>query len=117
MGQPPPTKAPTAPLPSGLVGTQDAKSGPQGDRHNSGPLDPTHGGIGNAERDFGTLTGGKSGPAPAGKNYPPGTQVGDNGTALRPAKGDAGPRIDIPANGDKPHETLHYPKPNPQGQE
>jgi hypothetical protein len=28
---------------------------------------------------------------------------------LRPARGNSGPRIDIPANGDKPHETLHYP--------
>jgi hypothetical protein len=57
-----------------------------------------------------TLTGGKSGPAPAGSTYPPGTQVGNSGIAARPATGSSGPRIDIPANGDKPHETLHYPK-------
>jgi hypothetical protein len=104
-----PGAAPTAPVPSGLVGTQDGKSGQAGGRHNSGPLDPAHGGSGDAARDFNTLTGGKAGPSPAGSNYPPGTQVGDNGISLRPARGNSGPRIDIPANGDKPHETLHYP--------
>jgi hypothetical protein len=52
---------------------------------------------------------GKTGPAPVGSNYPPGTQVGDNGIRLRPARGNSGPRIDIPVNGGKPHETLHYP--------
>ena len=105
----PPAATPTAPVPSGLVGTQDGKSGQAGGRHNSGPLDPAHGGSGDAARDFNTLTGGKTGPAPAGSNYPPGTQVGDNGISLRPARGNSGPRIDIPANGGKPHETLHYP--------
>jgi len=114
--------APAVPLPPGLVGTQDDKSGPQGDRHNSGPLDTAHGGVGDAGQDFSTLTGGKSGPAPAGSTYPPGTQVGDNGVVLRPARGNSGPRIDIPANGAKPHETLHYPPPpppppKPQGQQ
>jgi len=109
-----PATAPAVPLPAGLVGTQDDKSGSQGDRHNSGPLDPAHGGVGDAAQDFATLTGGKSGPAAAGSNYPPGTQVGENGTALRPATATAGPRIDIPANGDKSHETLHYPKPKPK---
>ncbi len=104
-----PGTAPSAPVPSGLVGTQDGKSGQAGGRHNSGPLDPAHGGSGDAASDFNTLTGGKVGPAPAGSNYPPGTQVGDNGISLRPARGNSGPRIDIPANGDKPHETLHYP--------
>ncbi|HET6843359.1 MAG TPA: RHS repeat-associated core domain-containing protein [Candidatus Angelobacter sp.] len=103
----------SAPLPKELVGTQDAKSAPQGNRHNSGPLDPSHGGVGDAAKDFDTLTGGKSGPAPAGSTYPPGTLVGDNGIALRPARGTSGPRIDIPANDTKPHETLHYPPPPP----
>ena len=107
--EPDPATTPTAPVPSGLVGTQDGKSGQAGGRHNSGPLDPAHGGSGDAARDFNTLTGGKTGPAPAGSNYPPGTQVGDNGISLRPARGNSGPRIDIPANGGKPHETLHYP--------
>jgi len=96
-----------APLPSGLVGTQDGKSGQQGERHNSGPLDPSHGGSGNADIDFDTLTGGKN--VPAGPRYPPGTKKGDNGITLRPPRGNSGPRIDIPANGSKPHETLHYP--------
>jgi RHS repeat-associated protein len=98
-------------LPTGLVGTQDSLSGQQGKRHNSGPLDPSNGGTGDAASDFGKLTGGKSAPAPKGSNYPPGTQVGDNGISLRP-EGKLGPRIDIPANGDKPAETLHYPKPS-----
>jgi len=31
----------------------------------------------------------------------------ENGVVLRPSKN--GPRIDIPANGPKPRETLHYP--------
>jgi RHS repeat-associated protein len=105
----PPGATPTVPVPSGLVGTQDGKSGQAGGRHNSGPLDPAHGGSGDAARDFNTLTGGKTGPASAGSNYPPGTQVGDNGISLRPARGNSGPRIDIPDNGGKPHETLHYP--------
>jgi len=34
---------------------------------------------------------------------------------LRPS--DAGPRIDIPANGDKPAETLHYPQQQSQEEE
>ncbi len=101
------------PLPGGLVGVQDGKSGPQGNRHNSGPLAPENGGTGDAGKDFGKLTGGKSGPAPEGSGYPKGTQVGENGVALRP-EGKAGPRIDVPANGDKPHETLHYPKADPK---
>ena len=60
-------------------------------------------------KDFGALTGGKSGPAQAGSGRPPGTEVGDNGVALRPATQAKGPRIDIPANDAKPAETLHYP--------
>jgi hypothetical protein len=107
-----PTTAPAVPLPSGLVGTQDDKSGPSGGRHLSGPLDPAHGGSGDAGKDFGTLTGGKSGPAAPGDRYPAGTQVGDNKVALRPDTSNSGPRIEIPANADKPHETLHYPKPS-----
>ncbi len=109
-----PVSAPAVPLPPGLVGTQDKDAGPRGKGHKSGPLDPAHGGSGDAGKDFETLTGGKSGPAPAGAGYPAGTQVGDNGTAVRPATGSKGPRIDIPANGNKPAETLHYPKPTPR---
>jgi len=60
------------------------------------------GGSGDAEEDFGKLTGG------SGQNASEsGHQIGANGVRLRYT--DKGPRIDIPANGDKPHETLHYP--------
>ncbi|HEU0277631.1 MAG TPA: RHS repeat-associated core domain-containing protein [Rhodanobacteraceae bacterium] len=100
-------------LPKKLVGVQDAKSSQQGKRHNSGPLAPEHGGTNDAEKDYGKLTGGQSTSAPAGKGYKEGTRVGANGISLRPARGDKGPRIDIPANGNKPPETLHYPKPPP----
>jgi len=103
----------SAPLPEGLVGTQDVKSGLFGKTHDSGPLAPENDGTGNDEKDFERLTGGKSGPAPEGKGYPPGTRVGDNGISHRPATDKKGPRIDIPANGNKPAETLHYPEPPP----
>jgi RHS repeat-associated protein len=98
------------PVPTGLVGTDPT---PTKGRTNSGPLAPENGGTGDAGKDFGTLTGGKSGPAPEGKGYPAGTQVGENGTQLRPGNSTSGPRIDIPANGSKPIETLHYPAPPP----
>jgi RHS repeat-associated protein len=107
------TPAPAAPtgatpVPTGLVGTDPT---PTKGRTNSGPLAPGNGGTGDAGKDFGTLTGGKSGPAPPGSTLPPGTQVGENGTQLRPGSPTSGPRIDIPANGPKPIETLHYPAP------
>ena len=84
----------STPLPDKLVGVQDGKSGTQGNRANNGPLAPEHGGTNDAGKDFDHLTGGNSGPAPEGSRYPPGTQVGDNGIALRP-EGKTGPRIDI----------------------
>jgi RHS repeat-associated protein len=99
------------PLPTGPVGTDPQPT--KGSRTKSGPLAPEHGGSGDAGKDFGTLTGGNSAPAAPEKRYPAGTQVGENGVALRPAAGTAGPKIDIPANGSKPHETLHYPPPPP----
>jgi RHS repeat-associated protein len=101
----------TTPLPTGPVGTDPQAT--EGSRTKSGPLAPEHGGSGEAGKDFGTLTGGNSAPAAPEKRYPAGTQVGENGIALRPAKGTSGPKIDIPANGSKPHETLHYPPPPP----
>jgi RHS repeat-associated protein len=101
------------PAPGGLVGEQDAGSRTQGGRHNSGPLAPENGGTGNAEADYETLTGGSSSPAPDGSRLPAGSRVGENGVIYRPEAGSTGPRIDIPASGDKPHETLHYPKPTP----
>lgn len=96
------------PLPDHPVGAVDGKSRQQGGRILSGPLAPEYGGTGNSEKDFENLTGGKSGPAPEGKNYPPGTLQGENGITHRPATEKSGPRIEVPANGDKPHETLHY---------
>lgn len=56
------------PVPAGLVGTDPT---PTKGRTNSGPLAPENGGTGDAGKDFGTLTGGKSGPAPAGSTLPP----------------------------------------------
>jgi RHS repeat-associated protein len=97
-------------VPKELVGQKDGVGGERGRRVNSGPLTPEHGGTGDSEKDFGKLTGGKFNPAPADKGYPEGTRVGENGISHRPATDKSGPRIDIPANGDKPHETLHYPK-------
>jgi RHS repeat-associated protein len=99
-------------LPDGLVGKDDSKSRQQGGRVNSGPLAPEHGGTGDSAKDFDKLTGGKSSPAPKEKGYPEGTRVGENGISHRPATEKSGPRIDIPATGSKPHETLHYPKPD-----
>lgn len=97
-------------VPKDLVGTQDDKSGRQGKRHNSGPLAPEQGGTGDAAKDFGKLTGGKSRPAPSDSTLPPGSRIGDNKIQIRPGKPGEGPRIDIPASGSKPIETLHYPE-------
>lgn len=104
------THSDTPALPGSMVGTNDSKSRQQGGRFNSGPLSPEHGGTGDSVKDFDTLTGGKSAPAAEEKEYPPGTLVGENGISHRPATPKYGPRIDIPANGDKVPETLHYPK-------
>jgi hypothetical protein len=101
-------KLDSPPLPSKLVGTPDKRSGMRGDRYINGPLAPENGGTGDAEKDFNILTGGNHSPALDKSGYPAGTQVGKNRITLRPAQGSSGPRIDIPANGAKPHETLHY---------
>lgn len=98
------------PLPNGLVGDQtDPKAGSNksGNRHTSGPLKPEHGGTGDYEKDLETLTGGTR-PQQPGDRAPPGSQVGANGIFGRPINSSGGKSIDIPANGDKPHETLHY---------
>jgi uncharacterized protein RhaS with RHS repeats len=97
------------PLPEGLVGTQDdPRAGPKrGKGWNSGPLAPEIGGTGDPEKDFEKLTGGTGKPNP---ERPPGHVTGENNVTIRPgSKAGEGPRIDIPANGDKPPETLHYP--------
>ena len=94
-------------LPTDLVGDQsDDRAGKsRGKRHNSGPLTSENGGTGNPEEDFDTLTGGTGKPAEGRKE---GTIIGENGVTIRPGKEGEGPRIDIPANGEKPPETLHY---------
>jgi hypothetical protein len=38
-----------------------------------------------------------------------GSKVCPNGVRIRPGKNGEGPRIDIPANGPKPPETIHFP--------
>lgn len=103
------------PVPGDLVGDQsDPRAGPgnSGKRHTSGPLTPENGGTGDAEKDFDKLTGGTGRPFPSsdGRSKIPGAQVGDNGIWIRPgtkSPGD-GPRIEIPGNGNKLPETLHY---------
>ena len=98
------------PLPGGIVGEGSQQGG---GRINSGPLLPEYGGTGNAQEDFETLTGGVPGAAPP--TAPEGTRAGENGIQIRPGRPAeegrpaTGPRIDIPASGDKPRETLHYP--------
>jgi RHS repeat-associated protein len=97
------------PIPGDLVGDQSSDSAgltKNGKRHTSGPMTPENGGTGDASKDFDKLTGGRS--QPAGGTYPPGTLVGPNGVVLRPGQKGSGPRIDIPGNGSKPPETLHY---------
>jgi RHS repeat-associated protein len=97
------------PLPPDLVGDQsDPRAGPSkgGGRHTSGPLTPTNGGSGDFEADLDKLTGGTR-PWQPGDKAPPGSLVGPNGIFGRP-NSSGGRSIDIPANGSKPHETLHY---------
>ncbi|OYU12055.1 MAG: hypothetical protein CFE38_09720 [Comamonadaceae bacterium PBBC1] len=97
------------PVPGDLVGDQSSDSAgltKNGKRHTSGPMTPGNGGTGDASKDFDKLTGGNS--QPAGGTYPPGTLIGPNGVVLRPGQKGSGPRIDIPGNGSKPPETLHY---------
>ena len=92
-------------LPTDLVGDQsDPRAGPNksGTRVTSGPLTPENGGTGYYDKDLNTLTGGTR-PWQPGDSAPPG-----NGIFGRPQNSSGGQSIDIPANGDKPHETLHY---------
>ena len=97
------------PMPGNIVGDQsDSRAGQRGSRHNSGPLTPANGGIGDASKDFDHLTGGTGQKFPEGNNRPPGSLIGDNGIWIRPGQNGNGPRIEIPENGSKPPETLHY---------
>lgn len=103
------------PVPSDYVGDQsDPRAGTSnsGKRHTSGPLSPDNGGTGDAQKDFDHLTGGTGKPFPGtdSRSKNPGSLVGDNGIWIRPGtkKPGDGPRIEIPGNGNKLPETLHY---------
>jgi filamentous hemagglutinin len=102
-------KAPS--LSDKLVGDQRdprAVGNKSGDKHTSGTLTPENGGTGDFKRDLGTLAG-PTRPAGVGDSAPPGALIGENGVFGRPENKSGGASIDIPAKGDKPHETLHYP--------
>ncbi|HGM7301878.1 TPA: RHS repeat-associated core domain-containing protein [Stenotrophomonas maltophilia] len=97
-------------LPTDLVGDQSSPlAGPNknGTRHTSGNLKPDFGGTGNYDSDLKALAG-DTRPAVRGDSAPPGAQIGENGVSGRQTNSSGGKSIDIPANGDKPHETLHY---------
>jgi RHS repeat-associated protein len=99
------------PLPDVLVGDQgDPRAGPNkgGTKHTSGPLKPEYGGTGDFDADLQKLTGGAR-PWQPGDKAPPGSLIGANGIFGRPKNSSGGQSIDIPANGSRPHETLHYP--------
>jgi hypothetical protein len=86
------------PLPERLIGNNARRGG--GRSNTDMPrVDPT------PDELFDRLTGGHS------DILPNGTRRGSNGVLLRPDTGQ-GPRIDIPANGDKEHETIHFPGSN-----
>ena len=79
----------------------------------AGPVPAVHlpagfGGTGDYDADLETLAG-ETRPAGPGDNAPSGAQIGTNGVFGR-ENSSGGRSIDIPANGDKPHETLHYPR-------
>jgi len=100
----------TPPLPTDIVGDQSdprAGMGKGGKKHTSGPLTPANGGTGDFGKDLDALTGGTR-PWQPGDSAPPGSLVGPNGIFGRPSNSSGGSSIDIPANGTKPHETLHY---------
>ena len=93
-----------------IVDQSDPRAGPNrnGGKWTSGPLAPENGGTGDFGRDLDHLTGGAR-PWQPGDKAPPGSLVGPNGIFGRPSNRTGGSSIDIPANGSKPHETLHYP--------
>ncbi len=99
-------------LPTDIVGDQSDpdKAGPnkKGGKWTSGPLTPENGGTGDYDKDLDKLTGGTR-PYQPGDKAQPGSQVGPNGIFGRNPNSSGGRSIDIPGNGTKPHETLHYP--------
>ncbi|WP_350016393.1 RHS repeat-associated core domain-containing protein [Rhodanobacter sp. IGA1.0] len=97
-------------LPTTLVGdTADPRAGSNrsGTKFTSGNLLPKFGGVGDYQSDLKTLAG-DTRLQVTGDSAPPGSQVGANGVFGRSPNSSGGKSIDIPANGDKPHETLHY---------
>jgi filamentous hemagglutinin len=98
-------------IPERIVGDQgsdEAGSNRSGKRHTSGTLTPENGGTGNYEGDLEYLAG-ETRPSVLGDSAPPGSQIGENGVYGRPKNSSGGRSIEIPGNGDKPHESLHYP--------
>lgn len=85
-------------LPNGLTGENPRES--SGKRINTDL-------PGGADELFDKLTGGQS------KTLPDGTRVGPNGVRLRPGGESTGPRVDIPAKGQRPPETIHFPGTSP----
>ena len=85
-------KSTAPPVPDKPVG-ENPRPGRTGGRTVSGPLTPDNGGTGDAEKDFGKLTGGTGKPNTE-QGRPPGTQVGDNGNQIRP-----GPNRRLPRQG------------------
>jgi hypothetical protein len=83
------------PLPERLIGNNARPGGGRSNTDMPG-VDPT------PDELFDRLTGGHS------DILPDGTRRGPHGIRLRPDTGQ-GPRIDIPANGEKKHETIHFP--------
>lgn len=97
-------------MPTDLVGDQSsplAGGNKNGTRHTSGNLKPEFGGTGKYDDDLKTLAV-DTRPAVRGDSAPPGAQIGENGVFGRQTNSSGGKSIDIPANGGKPHETLHY---------
>jgi len=88
----------TPPLPEKLIGN-NARPGIGRAKTDLPGIDPT------PDELFDRLTGGQS------ISLPDGTRVGPNGVRLRPDTG-SGPRIDVPANDEKQHETIHFPGSN-----
>jgi hypothetical protein len=93
----PPADGP--PLPEDLIGSNPRQTGNRSNTDMPG-INPT------PEELFDKLTGGRS------ETLPDGTRKGPNNIRLRPDVGE-GPRLDIPANGKKPHETIHFPGSKP----
>ena len=86
----------TPPLPDEIVGDNPKKG--------SGKRTNTDLPSGDFADTVDGLTGGVLNPDPNNPEH----QISPNGVRVRPDKG-SGPRVDIPANGEKPPETIHFP--------